>query len=205
MGIYSDVLFPRALDMVLGQKRQMRERRETLSGAAGEVLEIGFGTGLNLSCFPEGVERLTVIDPSPMMKRKVQARIEAARMPVEKAYLTAESLPFDTDQFDCVVSTWTLCTIPDADRALGEVKRVLKPGGKFLFLEHTRSVDEDVARRQDRWNWFQRIWACGCNLNRPIHEMIERAGFEVSACERFQMPKTPKIMAEHVRGVAVAE
>ena len=205
MRLYHDVVFPRLLDFTLSRRRIMRDRRETLSDAEGDVLEIGFGTGLNLACFPDAVESLTIIDPAPMMKRTVAKRIAAARMPVEKAYLDAEHLPFHSDRFDCVVSTWTLCTIPDAAAALREVHRVLKPGGRFLFLEHVRSEDERVAARQDRWNRFQQIVGCGCNLNRPIEQMISAAGLSFTSRQRFLMRKSPRVVAEHVRGAAIAD
>ena len=180
----------------------MEYRHRVLADARGEVLEIGFGTGLNLSSYPETVDKLTLIDPARLLPRRVQKRIAAARIPVERVFLDAEHLPFDAERFDTVVSTWTLCTIPDAAAALREIRRVLKPAGQLLFLEHGRSDDEQTARRQDRWNGVQRVIGCGCNLNRPIDRLIRDAGLEIRRLERFVMPGTPRIMAEHYLGSA---
>jgi ubiquinone/menaquinone biosynthesis C-methylase UbiE len=203
MGIYSDYIFPHVLEFALGRGYPMKYRSRALAEARGEVLEIGFGTGLNLSCYPREVTRLMLIDPARHLSRKVARRIAAAGFPVEMAYLDAARLPFESQQFDTVVSTWTLCTIPQVEAALVEVRRVLKPDARFLFLEHGRSADDKVARRQDRWNPLQRVVGCGCNLNRPIDRLIESAGLRVDRLERFLMPKTPRIIAEHYLGSAV--
>jgi ubiquinone/menaquinone biosynthesis C-methylase UbiE len=204
VGLYSDYIFPHVLELLLGNRRAMEFRRRTLAGARGEVLEIGFGTGLNLECYPPAVERLTIIDPAKLLPRRVARRIAAAHMPVEEAFLDAEHLPFEAERFDTVVSTWTLCTIPDAVAALREVRRVLKPEGQLLFLEHGRSGNPSIARRQDRWNGVQRVIGLGCNLNRPIDELITSAGLQLRSLDRFQMPRTPQIGAEHYLGVATA-
>ncbi len=202
MGLYSNFIFPHMLEYLLGSKQAMEFRRRTLADARGDVLEIGFGTGLNLECYPAAVQRLTIIDPAKLLPRRVAKRIAAVHMPVEEAFLDAEHLPFQNARFDTVVSTWTLCTIPDAVGALQEVRRVLKPDGKLLFLEHGRSGDATIARKQDRWNGVQRVVGLGCNLNRPIDELISGAGLKIRSLDRFQMPRTPKIGAEHYLGVA---
>jgi ubiquinone/menaquinone biosynthesis C-methylase UbiE len=202
VAIYRNFVFPRLMEFALSGRRPMEYRRQALAAAQGDVLEIGFGTGLNLSCYPAGVERLMLVDPGEYLPKRVRKRIAAAPMPVETAYLTAERLPFEADRFDTVVSTWTLCTIPDVARALVEVRRVLKPGGSLLFLEHGRSDDPRVARRQDRWNRFQQIIGCGCNLNRPIDQLIEAAGLAIQRLDRFPMPGVPRIAAEHYLGSA---
>jgi ubiquinone/menaquinone biosynthesis C-methylase UbiE len=203
VGIYSDFIFPHLLEWMLGTRQAMDYRRRALSDAHGEVLEIGFGTGLNLSCFPPAVQQLTMLDPSKMLPRRVAKRIASAPMPIEQAFLNAEKLPFDAGRFDTVVSTWTMCTIPDVVAAVREVRRVLKPGGRLLFLEHGRSSDEGIARRQDRWNGVQRVVGCGCNLNRAIDQVVETAGLRIERLDRFQMPGAPKIGAEHYLGAAV--
>jgi ubiquinone/menaquinone biosynthesis C-methylase UbiE len=203
MRLYADVIFPHLLEFVMSRPHMMKERVRALAEARGEVLEIGFGTGLNLSCYPASVERLTVLDPADVLKKKVAQRIAAAAMPIEKMHLDAKELPFDAGRFDCVVSTWTLCTIPEVESALREVRRVLKSGGTFLFLEHGRSGDERVAMHQDRWNWVQRIVGVGCNLNRPIDRLVQDADFELRTLERFRMPKAPRIAAEHYLGQAM--
>ncbi len=204
MGLYRDIIFPRVLDFVMSRPNMMEQRGVTLAEARGDVLEIGFGTGLNLDFYPEAVQRLTILDPAKLLPKKVAQRIKNARMPVEKSDLDAERLPFDAGRFDYVVSTWTLCTIPDVAAALTEVRRVLKPGGKLLFIEHGRSDDDQVARTQDRWNGVQQIIGVGCNMNRPIDRLIDQAGLEIDRMERFLMPKSPRVLAELYRGSAVA-
>ncbi len=204
MALYRDIIFPRLLEWTLGARIPMQYRRRTLATARGRVLEIGFGTGLNLGCYPSTVERLTLIDPERLLPKRVERRIAAAPFPVEMAFLDAARLPFEHQTFDTVVSTWTLCTIPQVAAALEEIRRVLKPGAPFLFLEHGRSADARVAGRQDRWNGFQQVIGCGCNLNRPIDELIAAAGLKLTALERFQMPRTPGILAEHYLGTAQA-
>lgn len=202
MGIYRRFVFPRLMEFVLSGRDAMDYRRQALEAARGEVLEIGFGTGLNLACYPGSVERLTLVDPEELLPKRVLKRIAQAPVPVETAQITAEHLPFDAERFDTVVSTWTLCTIPDVAQALTEIRRVLKPGGRLLFLEHGRSDDDRVARRQDRWNGLQRIIGCGCNLNRPIDRLIEASGLKTDRLERFLMPRTPRIAADHYLGSA---
>ncbi len=204
MGLYRDVIFPHLLEFVMSRPNMMKQRGITLAEAHGDVLEIGFGTGLNLDFYPQAVEQLTILDPAKLLPKKVEQRIKTARMPIEKSNLDAEKLPFDANRFDCVVSTWTLCTIPDVATALAEAHRVLKPGGKLLFIEHGRSDDDRVARTQDRWNGVQRVIGVGCNMNRPIDRLIRDAGFQIDRMERFLMPKSPRILAELYRGAAVA-
>lgn len=202
MRIYRDLIFPWVLDWVMSRPEMMRQRERALADVSGEVLEVGFGTGLNLAIYPPTVTQLRALDPVSMLRRRVARRIEAARMPVEFDELEAERLPYDDARFDSVVSTWTLCTIPDVAIALGEVRRVLRPGGRFFFLEHGRSGDAGVARWQDRLNPLQRIVGVGCNLNRPIDSLISAAGLDITRLERFQMPHTPRVAAEHYLGEA---
>jgi len=203
MSLYSDVIFPRLLDLVMGQPRLMECRRAALAAARGEVLEIGFGTGLNLTCYPTATSRLTIIDPAQHLPARVEKRICEVAFPVVREHLDAATLPFEAGRFDTVVSTWTLCTIPAVEQALAEVRRVLASGGKFLFLEHGRSADSRIARRQDRWNGVQKFVACGCHLNRPIDRLIEAAGLRFEQFERFTMPGTPAVLAPHYMGIAV--
>ena len=136
MGLYSRVVFPRLCDWVMSDPRMAGLRSELLADVGGEVLEIGFGTGLNLPHYPEHVRRITTVDPNPGMNRLARRRIAEGGIDVDQRVLSGEALPFEDGTFDCVVSTWTLCSIPDAGRALGEVYRVLRPGGRFVFLEH---------------------------------------------------------------------
>ncbi len=186
----------------MSRKEFMAARPAALATAQGEVLEIGFGTGLNLALYPAEVEQLTVIDPAQLLRKRVAKRIAAARMPVAVEFQNAEQLPFDAGRFDCVVTTWTLCSIPDAAAALGEIRRVLKPGGKYLFLEHGRSQDPRIAQRQDRWNRLHGMFTGGCHVNRQIDQLISEAGLGITRLERFELPKTPRYLAAHYRGLA---
>lgn len=202
MGFYADQIFPYLMDWVMGRSRFRELRQQTLASAQGSVLEIGFGTGLNLPHYPQAVTWLTAIDPADLLPGKVARRIAAASIPVEMVHLDAERLPFEAGRFDYVVSTFTLCTIPEPIAALREVQRVLKPDGTYLFLEHGRSDDPGVARWQDRLNPIQRVIGCGCNLNRPIDGLIRQVGLRVEQVERFRLPGVPRIVGELYRGRA---
>src|ERR1044071_1129337 len=181
MGLYSTCIFPFFLDLMLDNEAIRRERRETLAPLYGKVLEIGFGTGLNLPCYPQQVAELTVIDSERMLAGRVRKRIAAAGMPVRQMKLDASGrLPFDDDSFDGVATTFTLCSIGNVSAALAEIRRVLKTEGRYGFLEHGRSRDPQVAKHQDWFNPIQKIIACGCNLNRPIDRLIENAGLNVA-------------------------
>lgn len=202
MGFYADRIFPYLMDWTLSRSRFHELRREALASACGSVLEIGFGTGLNLPYYPKTVTSLTVLDPADLLPAKVARRIAVASMPVEVMHLAAELLPFEANRFDCVVSTFTLCTIPDPVAALREVRRVMKPEAIFMFLEHGRSDDTRVATWQDRLNPIQRVIGCGCNLNRPIDRLIQQAGLAVAQLERERLPGVPRLVGEMYRGTA---
>ncbi len=202
MGFYADHVFPHLMDWTLGTRRFQEQRELALAPAHGHVLEIGFGTGLNLPHYPRAVTSLTALDPATLLPKKVARRISRGSLPVELVRLSAETLPFEDGRFDCAVSTWTLCTIPDSVAALREVRRVLKPGGTFVFLEHGRSDDAWVAKWQDFFNPLQRHIACGCNLNRPIDALISQGGLKIERLDRFLLPGVPRIAGEMYRGVA---
>jgi len=202
MGFYAEHVFPRLMDFVMGRASFQAERKQALAQARGLVLEIGFGTGLNLPHYPRAVTKLTGVDPAEFLPGKVARRIAAASMPVQMVHLDAERLPFEDGRFDCVVSTFTLCTIPDPIAALREVRRVMKPEATFMFLEHGRSDDAKVAAWQDRLNPIQRVVGCGCNLNRPIDRLITKAGLAVVQLERERMPGVPRLVGELYRGTA---
>jgi len=203
MGFYSNYIFPRLLDWSLGAPEFGEYRRRALEPARGATLEIGFGTGLNLPYYPAAVTKLMAIDSENMLEDRVERRIAACPIPVAKMRLDAQGrLPFGDRMFDTVVTTLTLCSIADTAPALAEIRRVLKPDGRFVFFEHGRSDDPKVARRQDRFNPIQKIIGVGCNMNRRIDELIETAGFEITTLDRFLLPKTPRLLAEMYRGVA---
>jgi ubiquinone/menaquinone biosynthesis C-methylase UbiE len=171
----------------------------------GEVLEIGIGTGLNLSHYGHNVSRVRAVDPHPMLPARMAKRRASVPFPVEITHHSAERLPYEDRTFDCVVSTWTLCTISDVLRALGEMRRVLKPAGRVLFLEHGRSDDQKVAHWQDRLNPIQNIIGCGCNLNRRIDDLIAQAGLNITQLDRFAMQGIPRLGGEMYRGTAVGQ
>ena len=203
MGFYSKQIFPRMMDWALGNRAISRERAATLELARGDVLEIGFGTGLNLPDYPPAVNTLTVIDPNLALADRVARRISEARIPVEQFELDASGrLPFDDSSFDVVATTFTLCSIDDVSSALREMRRVLRPDGQYLFLEHGRSDDSRVARLQNFLNPVQKLVACGCNLNRPIEDLIRASGFCIVELSRFQMPDLPRFVGECYRGIA---
>ncbi len=179
-----------------------RLRGSLLAQTHGTVLELGIGTGLNLPYYPASVTALHAVDPAKVLPRRVAARCAACSFPVHIQQVTAEALPFDDETFETAVSTWTLCSIPDPIQALKEVRRVLKPGGHFLFLEHGRSADEWVARWQDRLNPIQNLIGCGCHLNRRIDQLIVQAGLTPVQTDRFLMQSVPRLGGDMYRGVA---
>ena len=192
MGIYSRYIFPRILDWSLSAPEVREQRTTTLQDAQGRVLEVGFGTGLNLRHYPAAVTSVVALDSEQMLPERVQRRIRRAGIPVRPIQLDASGrLPFREDEFDCIVTTFTLCSISNVAPALDEIRRVLKPEGEYLFLEHGRSDDPAVARRQDFFNPVQRIIACGCNINRSIDRLIREAGMAVTKLDRFRMPGVP--------------
>jgi ubiquinone/menaquinone biosynthesis C-methylase UbiE len=176
------------------------KKRKLLANAHGRVLEIGIGTGLSLPHYPPGVE-LVGIEPSEPMLRRARHRAAELGRHVTLEAAPAEALPFEDGTFDTVVSLVVLCSVRDPKRALAEVHRVLRPGGRLLFIEHVRSDDPALAGRQDRyerpWRWF----ACGCHPNRDTLAAIESAGFEIVEVEREELPDVPSLVRPHVIGV----
>ncbi len=183
MGFYSETLFPWMLDRALGHPRIEARRKALVSEASGEVLEIGFGSGATLPFYdPAKVKRLTVVEPSEGMNRRAAQRIEAARLaancvPIVSVPGAGERLPFDDAAFDTVVMCLTLCSVDDPMAVLREVRRVLRPGGRFLFLEHVLSDDAGLARWQHRLTPLQKIIGVGCHLDRNTPAMVRAAGF----------------------------
>ena len=177
-------------------------RRRLLAGARGSVLEIGAGTGTNLEYYGEDVESLTVAEPVGPMAKRLERRAGQLGRPIELVRAPAEELPLADDSFDVVVSTLVLCTVDDVPTALAELRRVLKPGGRLLFIEHVRAEDAALARRQDRMNGINRIVARGCNCNRQTVEAIRGAGFAIEHLERDRLQKVPSFVSPLVVGTA---
>jgi ubiquinone/menaquinone biosynthesis C-methylase UbiE len=178
-------------------------RQVLLAEAEGSVLEIGAGTGTNLPHYDERAESLVVTEPEPAMLRRLEQKASGRARPAEVVRAPAEALPFEDESFDTVVSTLVLCGVADQAGALGEIRRVLRPGGRLLFLEHVRSDDPGVARFQDRINWLNRL-VVGCDCNRQTLAAITAADFTVSRLEQATMPKAPKFVRPLIVGTAVA-
>ena len=178
-------------------------RRMLVDQAAGRALEIGGGTGLNLPHYGPQVNSLTITEPDPSMLKRLERRVKADRPATTVLRAPAEDLPFEDGTFDMVVSTLVLCGVDDQPRAVREIRRVLRPGGTLLFLEHVRSDDPKAARKQDRMNWLNRLVVC-CECNRPTLHTIEEAGFEVGSLQDVSMPKAPSFVRPAIVGAAVA-
>jgi ubiquinone/menaquinone biosynthesis C-methylase UbiE len=188
MGFYAKHILPPLLGLAMGQKN-LRPYRERLIGqASGRVLEIGIGPGLNLPLYGPAVHSVAALDPSPPLLRRARDQAALARVPVELIEGSAEELSFEKASFDTVVMTWTLCTIPDASRALAEIQRVLRPSGALLFVEHGRAPEPNVARWQDRLDPFWSSLAGGCHLNRRVDSLISAAGFRFEALRNSRLP-----------------
>ena len=197
-------LKPRIQDWLMASMNDLRP--DTVAQATGDVLEVGFGTALNVRYYSQDVRSVTGLDPMPTEGvETIDKRIAAAKFPIERTVLRADGdLPFDAGRFDTVITTWTLCSIPDAHAALLEMRRVLKPGGSYVFIEHGRSDTPSTARWQDRVNPTWRKIADGCNINRKIDEVVEKAGFELRSMDRFQ-GKGPALVASLYRGTATRD
>lgn len=202
MGLYRQHLFPWALELVMTQKAFRPLRREALAPVRGRILEIGFGTGVNLHHYPGHVRELIGVDSNPGVARRAQRRAAEAGINVEHHPLSAESLPFADGSFDWVVSTFTLCSIADVQAALAEVRRVLKPGGGFVFLEHGLSPDPGVARWQRRLEPLWKPLADGCHLTRDATAEVCAAGFEVARVRNQYLKDAPSIAGYLYLGLA---
>lgn len=202
MGFYQDKLLPRFQDKVMDRAAMREVRDRVCAGLSGDVVEIGFGTGLNAPHYPGAVRKVAAVEPSTLCMRIAAPRIAATSTKVELAGLTGETLDLPSDQFDAALSTWTLCTIPDVDAALAEIRRVLKPGGRFHFVEHGRAPDAGVARWQERIEPPWKHVAGGCHLTRDISKLVERAGFHVDGLQTYYMSGEPKMFGYTFEGGA---
>ncbi len=183
MGFYREHVLPRLVDWTCGTPELRRWREQVTAGLSGRVVEIGFGSGLNLPALPPEVTRIYAVEPATTARRIAERRIAAADVEVDHVGLHGESIPLDDASCDGALSTFTLCTIPDVATALAEVRRVLRPGGRFHFLEHGLSPDRAVARWQRRLEPIQRRLADGCHLTREPAELVRAAGFEIERLE----------------------
>jgi len=189
MGIYEKYLLPKLIHMACGVGPTRRQREKVVPLASGRVLEIGIGSGLNIPFYDaQQVEHLWGLDPSPEMWSIAQKNAEEHHIDAEYIQSGAESIPLDDNSADTVMMTYTLCTIPDPQAAMEEIRRVLKPGGKLIFCEHGKAPDASVERWQNRVNPVWKKLAGGCNLNRPIPELIEQGGFKSSDMQTMYLP-----------------
>ena len=189
--------------MARTEKAGLSAHREALlAGVSGRVLEIGGGTGANLPFYTASVEELVVTEPGEPMAHRLERKLATCQVRVRVVHAPAESLPFPDESFDFVVSTLVLCTVGDASRALGEVHRVLKPGGRLVFLEHVRSESAGLARWQDRLNGLQTRVGHGCNCNRQTLDNINAAGFSIAELEHDRLRKAPPIVRPLIIGTA---
>jgi ubiquinone/menaquinone biosynthesis C-methylase UbiE len=204
MGFYQNQLLPRFQDKVMGRKPNRAVRARVCEGLHGAVVEIGFGTGLNARYYPSEVTKVVAIEPSQLCMRIAEPRIAKSSVPVEYGGLSGEHLDLPSGAFDAVLSTWTLCTIPNMDAALAEIRRVLKPGGSFHFVEHGHAPDPNVARWQARMEPMNRRLAGGCHLTRHMSEDIERAGFAIETIDTYYFKGEPKPMGYTYEGRAAS-
>ncbi len=189
MGLYSRYFLPRIIDLAMRNKETTRLRAEWIPRAQGEVLEVGIGSGLNLPFYSTEVSRVYGVDPSLELQRMARRRSPGAPVKVEFLSQSAEErLPLDDASIDTVVITWTLCSIPNVARALEEMRRVLRPGGRLLFVEHGRAPDDQVAAWQNRLTPIWKRIGGGCHLNRKIDDLLATAGFRIADLKTFYLP-----------------
>jgi len=202
MGFYDDQVLPRLIDVALGGREFGQLRARVASELEGEVLEVGFGSGRNVPYYPSGVKRVRAVDPATVGRKLATKRTAASPVPVEYIGLDGQDLPLDDNSMDHVLTTWTLCTIPDAPGALSEIRRVLRPGGSLHFLEHGRSPDRPVAVWQDRLTPVTKRIAGGCHPNRPIDQLLTNAALDVARIDNYYV-RGPKALGYMYEGVAV--
>jgi len=205
VGIYRDRLLPRLVNRTCGAQGHDPLRGRVCSELSGRVLELGFGSGLNVPFYPETVDSVVVVEPADLAWQLAQSRVNAARAPIERAGRDATSLPFPDASFDTALSTWTMCTIPEIGTALAEVRRVLVPGATLHFVEHGLAPDPGVQKWQHRLDPVQRVVGGGCHLNRNIPSLIEDAGFRIRDIDIFYGTVGPRFIDAQQLGVAVPE
>jgi len=203
VGLYDRHILPWLLDTAMSAKPITYQRRKVVPRAEGRVLEIGFGAGHNLPFYdPKKVERLWALEPSAEMRARAAERVAASPIPLEFLDLPGEQIPLDADAADTILITYTMCTIPDVRKALGEMRRVLKPTGRMIFCEHGEAPDDSVQRWQRRITPVWKAIGGGCHVGRPIPKLIRDAGFRVDDMETMYLPGTPRFAGFNYWGSA---
>lgn len=203
MPFYDTYILPHVLNCACGTKSIVKQRQKIVPLATGRILEIGMGSGLNLPFYKsDNVDKLWGLEPSEAMRKKAQTNLDAAPFDVEWLGLPGEEIPLDNNSADTIVLTYTLCTIPDWHKALLQMRRVLKPGGKLLFSEHGEAPDANIKHWQEKINPYWKCIVGGCNLHRPIPAMLEQGGFKIDKLESMYLPSTPKIAGFNYWGAA---
>lgn len=204
MGIYNNVLFPTCYDAIMKGANLDARRAQALTSVRGRVLEVGIGTGLNLEHYPENVDGITALDPNPGMAKQLKKRV--ARLPIDVDLVVgpAEDMPFADQSFDTVVTTHVICSLDDIAQALAEIRRVLAPQGRLVFLEHGLSADDNIRKWQRRLNPVQKLWGGGCRLDVDVPRVLEAAGFGVDGMTEGYLAGQPKTHGYLYEGVAAA-
>lgn len=200
MNFYNKYILPKLINLAMRKKEVDGLRPEVISEAEGLVLEIGFGSGFNLPYY-KNISKLYALDPSLELYQLARERIKKVSFPVEYFGVSAEQIPLDTNSIDAVISTWSLCSVPRPEIALQEVFRVLKPGGKFIFIEHGRSPNKYIVSLQNILNWPSKRIAGGCNLNRKMETLIDNSGLKIKKLEKFPLKLRPLYFM--YKGVAI--
>lgn len=204
MGFYRERVLPQVVNVACGMKSANPLRERVCAGLSGRVVEVGFGSGLNVPFYPREVTEVSAVEPADVGWRLARRRVAASAVPVRRAGLDGQRLPFEDETFDAALSTWTLCTIPDAGAALAELRRVLRPGGTLHFVEHGLAPDASVQRWQHRLEPMQKRVFGGCHLTRPIPHILRDAGFVITVLDEFYEDNAPKVMAADSLGVAIS-
>jgi SAM-dependent methyltransferase len=204
MGTYRERVLPRIINVACGMKAAEPLRRRVCEGLAGDVVEIGFGSGLNVPYYPTAITGVAAVEPADAAWKLADKRLLATAVPVRRSGLDGQSLPFADDSYDAALSTWTLCTIPDVAVALQELRRVLKPAGTLHFVEHGLAPDERVRRWQHRFEPVQKRVFGGCHLTRPIADLLTTAGFTITELDVFYDKGAPKFEAAYSLGTALS-